>query len=65
LRRLTIEATDGNLGSVVDLCFDDRSWTIRYLVVDAGSWLPDRWMLGTGSEHPPQRAEQDAGQDQR
>jgi hypothetical protein len=45
LRRLTIEATDGNLGSVVDLCFDDRSWIIRYLVVDAGSWFPDRWVL--------------------
>jgi hypothetical protein len=25
LRRVTIAATDGNLGSVVDLCFDDRS----------------------------------------
>ena len=45
LRRLTIAATDGNLGSVVDLCFDDRSWTVRYLVVDAGSWFPDRWVL--------------------
>jgi hypothetical protein len=45
LRRLTIAATDGNVGSVVDLCFDDRSWTVRYLVVDAGSWFPDRWVL--------------------
>jgi sporulation protein YlmC with PRC-barrel domain len=45
LQRLTIAATDGDLGSVVDLCFDDRSWTIRYLVVDAGSWFPDRWAL--------------------
>ena len=45
LRRLTIAATDGNLGSVVDLCFDDRSWAVRYLVVDAGSWFPDRWVL--------------------
>src|SRR5687767_10260721 len=45
LRRLTIAATDGNLGSVEDLCFDDRNWTVRYLVVDAGSWFPDRWVL--------------------
>ncbi len=44
LRRLTIAATDGDLGSVVDLCFDDQSWTVRYLVVDAGSWFP-RWVL--------------------
>jgi len=45
LQRLTIAATDGNLGSVVDLCFDDRSWAVRYLVVDASSWCPDRWVL--------------------
>ena len=45
LRRSTIVATDGNLGSVVDLCFDDRSWIIRYLVVDASSWFPDHWVL--------------------
>jgi sporulation protein YlmC with PRC-barrel domain len=45
LRRLTIAATDGNLGGVVDLCFDDRSWNVRYLVVDAGSWFPDHWVL--------------------
>jgi sporulation protein YlmC with PRC-barrel domain len=45
LGRLTIAATDGSLGSVVDLCVDERSWTVRYLVVDAGSWFPDRWVL--------------------
>jgi hypothetical protein len=36
LKRFTIAATDGNLGSVSDLYFDDRSWAVRYLVVDAG-----------------------------
>jgi hypothetical protein len=70
LRRLTLAATDDNLGSVVNLCFDDRNWTIRYLVVDASSWFPDHWVLispvavsplGPGSEHPPRRAQQDAG----
>jgi sporulation protein YlmC with PRC-barrel domain len=45
LLRRTIRATDGDLGRVVNLCFDDRSWTIRYLVVDAGSWLPVRCVL--------------------
>jgi hypothetical protein len=45
LRRVTIAATDGELGSVRDLYFDDLSWTVRYLVVDTGSWLPDRWAL--------------------
>ena len=42
LRRVTIAAMDGELGSVRDLYFDDRSWTVCYLVVDTGSWLPDR-----------------------
>jgi len=39
---LTIAATDGDIGSVNDLYFDDLSWTIRYLVVDTGTWLPGR-----------------------
>ena len=42
LTRFTIAATDGNLGSMRDLCFDDRSWAVRYLVVDAGPRLPRR-----------------------
>jgi sporulation protein YlmC with PRC-barrel domain len=42
LTRFTIAATDGQLGSVSDLYFDDRSWAVRYLVVDAGRWLPSR-----------------------
>jgi len=25
---------------VADLYFDDLSWTVRYLVVDTGTWLP-------------------------
>ena len=45
LRRVTIAATDGELGSVRDLYFDHLSWTVRYLVVDTGSSLPDRWVL--------------------
>lgn len=40
-----IEATDGSLGTVRDLLFDDQSWTIRWLVVDTGDWLPGREVL--------------------
>ena len=47
LKRFTIAATDGNLGRVSDVYFDDRSWAVRYLVVDAGSWLPGRRLLVT------------------
>jgi len=45
LKRFTIAATDGNLGSVGDVYFDDRSWSVRYLVVDAGNGVPGRRVL--------------------
>jgi sporulation protein YlmC with PRC-barrel domain len=40
LKQVTIAAMDGSLGSVSDLYFDDRSWAVRYLVVEDGTWLP-------------------------
>jgi len=42
---LSIAAIDGDIGSIRDLYFDDITWTIRYLVVDTGSWLPGRQVL--------------------
>lgn len=45
LKGVTIEAMDGDIGSVQDLYFDDQSWTIRYFVVDTGTWLPGRQVL--------------------
>jgi sporulation protein YlmC with PRC-barrel domain len=45
LRRFTIAATDGNLGSVGDVYFDDRNWSVRYLAVDVGNRLPGRRVL--------------------
>jgi hypothetical protein len=45
LKGIGIAATDGDIGSVKDLYFDDVAWTIRYLVVDTGTWLPGRQVL--------------------
>jgi hypothetical protein len=45
LKGIAIEATDGEIGSVQDLYFDDGTWTIRYAVVDTGTWLPGRQVL--------------------
>jgi hypothetical protein len=45
VQRYTVVATDGELGSVHDLFFDDESWSIRYVVVDTGQWLPGRRVL--------------------
>jgi hypothetical protein len=45
LKGLTIKAKDGEIGAVDDFYFDDDHWTIRYLVVDTGNWLPGRRVL--------------------
>jgi PRC-barrel domain protein len=41
----TIHAEDGNIGKLHDFFFDDKSWTVRYAVVDTGTWLPGRLVL--------------------
>src|SRR5215475_5680787 len=41
----TIDALDGEIGSVHDLYFDDQVWRVRYLVVATGKWLPGRKVL--------------------
>ena len=43
--KCAIGASDGDIGHVKDLYFDDHAWVIRYLIVDTGSWLSDRKVL--------------------
>ncbi|MFA7669267.1 MAG: PRC-barrel domain-containing protein [Burkholderiaceae bacterium] len=45
LNGYNLQATDGDLGKVKDVFFDDEKWTIRYLVVETGSWLNSRQVL--------------------
>lgn len=45
LQGLAIKATDGELGTVDQLYFDDDTWAIRYLTVDTGGWLGGRQVL--------------------
>ena len=40
-----VTATDGTIGHVKEIYFDDQAWAIRYLVVDTGSWLSGRDVL--------------------
>jgi uncharacterized protein YrrD len=40
-----LAAQDGEIGKVRDVYFDDHTWTIRYLIVGAGSWLTGRDVL--------------------
>ncbi len=37
-----VEGSDGSIGKVVDLYFDDHTWTVRSLVVKTGDWLAGR-----------------------
>jgi uncharacterized protein YrrD len=40
-----LAASDGDAGKISDVFFDDERWTVRYLVVDTGTWLNSRQML--------------------
>lgn len=40
-----LNTSDGHVGRVKDVYFDDRSFVIRYLVADTGSWLTGRQVL--------------------
>jgi len=33
-------AKNEDVGKCKDLLFDDRWWTIRYMVADTGNWFP-------------------------
>src|ERR1700730_5936191 len=39
IRGTDVHAVDGHIGSVEDFYLDEAQWTIRYLVVNTGSWL--------------------------
>lgn len=41
----TVEATDGELGTLFDVFTDEDEWKVRYLVVDTGKWLPGRKVM--------------------
>lgn len=41
----TASARDENIGKIDDFYFDDRTWIVRYLIVDTGKWLPGRRVL--------------------
>lgn len=45
LKGLSICASDGKVGSISDMLFDDRTWRLRWMVADTGNWLPGRLVL--------------------
>ena len=45
LKGFSIGARDGDIGEANDFIFDDKNWTVRYLVADTNRWLPGRKVL--------------------
>src|ERR1700677_2632282 len=45
MKGLVIRATDGEIGTVDQVYFDDETWAIRYLTAATGGWLSDREVL--------------------
>ena len=45
LEGCAVKASDGDIGSVSDFLFDNRTWAVRWLAVDTGHWLPGRKAL--------------------
>jgi hypothetical protein len=45
LKGYQLNSRDGDIGKTKEFYFDDRFWTIRYLVADSGNWLPGRQVL--------------------
>ncbi len=40
-----IQASDGEIGHVEDFIIDDKTWAIRYLVIDTHNWWPGKKVL--------------------
>ena len=40
-----LAASDGDIGHVEDFYFDDKTWAVRYLVANTGTWLSGRQVL--------------------
>jgi hypothetical protein len=45
LKNYILRARDGDLGHLRDFYFDDKSWSVRYLAVETGTWLPSQKVL--------------------
>ena len=45
LKGSEVVATDGEVGAIEHVYFDDLTWGVRYLAVNAGSWLSERRVL--------------------
>jgi uncharacterized protein YrrD len=40
-----LHATDGEIGELVNVYYDDKHWTVRYFIVHTGNWLNGKDVL--------------------
>ncbi|HEX2967861.1 MAG TPA: PRC-barrel domain-containing protein [Bacteroidales bacterium] len=45
IKNYKLSSTDGQIGGIKEFFFDDKFWTIRYLVANTGNWLNRRQVL--------------------
>ncbi len=45
IKNCVVQGTDGIIGTVADVYFNDQTWEIRYLAADTASWLDGRYVL--------------------
>lgn len=45
MRGYHVHATDGGIGHVDDFLVDEKTWAVRYLVVDTSNWIGGRSVL--------------------
>jgi len=45
IRNYKLSGIDGEVGSVKEFYFDDKYWTVRYLIANTGGWLNSRQVL--------------------
>ena len=45
LKGFHIHATDGQIGHVDDVLFDEDSWVVQYLVIDTSNFIGGKWVV--------------------
>ncbi|WP_454062418.1 PRC-barrel domain-containing protein [Candidatus Nitrospira salsa] len=45
MKTYVVEGTDGTIGTVADVYFNDQTWNVQYVAVNTGNWLEGRHLL--------------------
>ncbi|WP_447971367.1 PRC-barrel domain-containing protein [Nitrospira sp. M1] len=45
MKTYVVEGTDGTIGTVADMYFNDQTWDVQYVAANTGNWLEGRHLL--------------------